>query len=414
MVMNNYLSKKRFVISFKADGVLQFTFSLFLYATIITDFVRKGIFVGWIPSGIPVLMIRNVIYAICLFPILYDAIKNRKEIILLALLLAGLGIISVSYLLTPSISTLIPDTLLLFVSRFIPAFYLFFYNEKWDERINTVVKWRWILYAYFALAAMNYVRLAGGYMEIAYNLLCPVLIVTYYAVVNKKRLMIISMIIINLFIVFFGSRGAMFCVLLSAVSFFILTYHKMQKRERIISIAVLILLFISLIISYTTLFDFLSTKLSFTRNIQQILDGTFFTDRSASVRMRMYDLCLNEVSAHPLTIRGMLSDRVLLTGTLSVGVSGGYYAHNFVVEILYQFGALFGGLIVLWLLIATIKSYINISRIHNDSYNIIFSSCVAAIIPYMMLSGSYLTEAVQWMLFGYVAMMSKKVRKNRD
>ncbi len=404
------VKNNKLVLVLSKDGKLAIIFAIFLYATMIVDFIRKAITVGWLPS-LPTTSIRNVIYVICFLGILFDSIYKREFKIVLIFLGTSLLLIGGSYLLEPSIGEMVPEVILLTVSRFLPAVYLFFYIDGWEERIKAVCKWRVIIYLYFLLALINYQKLSNGYMEIAYNLLCPTLITLYYSILRKKRVTAIGMTFVSLFIMGFGSRGAFFCVLFSLICALSFAYSNMTTKGRFTTILIISVLVIFVGLSYTSLFDLVSSQLPVSRTIQYLLEGKFFTDGSASIRVTIIRECWKEIISHPFSIRGLLTDRLILGNFYSAVNNRGYYAHNIIIEILYQFGLVVGGFIVIYLFASFVRSY-NKARMIGDRYIcIIYSSCVASIIPFIMISGSYLTEAMHWYAIGFSVFLSHyKVR----
>ncbi len=400
------VENRKFVIAIPKDGKLPNIFALFLYATIIVDFIRKAIAVGWLPS-LSVTSIRNVIYVFCFLAVLIDSAYQKKIRIMLLFLGTSFLLICGSYLLNPLIAEMIPEVALLSVSRFFPAFYLFFYTDGWEERIKKVCKWRVIIYLYFFLAFINYKVLSRGYMEIAYNLLCPTLITLYYSILNNKRVPVIGMGIVCLFIIGFGSRGAIICVLLSLICFLLFVYSLMTTKSRVNIILIISILVIMVGLSYTSLFDFISNKLPVSRTIQYLLEGKFFTDESASIRVNIISKCWNEIISHPFSIRGLLTDRLILGEFYSAINYRGYYAHNIIVEILYQFGLIIGSALVIYLVISFARSFYKVIMIGDRCIQIVYSACVASLIPFMMVSGSYLTEAAHWYAIGFSIILSR-------
>lgn len=397
-------------ISITHDGQLIKTFALFMNATIIVDFIRKSMIVGWLPTGIPLNAVRNVIYFICLFNVLREFTLKKRMLMLIFAIVISAFLIAISVFLTPAIATLLPEVVLMAISRFLPAAFLFFYYGDWEARIKGLSEMRLCQYLYFLLAVVNYSRLSEGYMEISYNLLCPTLIIFFYSIKKKNWLPAVGMGTILVFLLIFGARGVILCIFAALAVNATFSLSKQSTKNRVIWILLFLTFLVLMAVQINPVLEMIAERFPLARSLQRIISGGFFSDRSAAQRLRLYNSCWDAVVQEPFAVRGILSDRVILSGIYSesASVSSGYYVHNFLLEIVYQFGVLLGGAVVCWYLISIITSYKNIKKLDDPYVKIIFSSCVAAVFPYMMVSGSYLSEAAHWFLLSTIALWGSK------
>ena len=117
------------------------------------------------------------------------------------------------------------------------------------------------------------------------------------------------------------------------------------------------------------------------RTLTLMLHSTdFSTGRTA-----LYSKTLKAISEKPFLGYGLAGDRVILGGT---------YPHNFFLEVIAQFGVIFGFLFSVLIIVLCIVGFFANKPVVRDLTAIFFS--IGFI--HLLLSGSYLTSANFWLL----------------
>ena len=109
------------------------------------------------------------------------------------------------------------------------------------------------------------------------------------------------------------------------------------------------------------------------------------TDLDSSGRDVLYTLAINKIIENPLGY-GLFGDNILL----------GYYVHNLFLELLLNFGIIFGGLIVIFIIYGFIKSVINTKTVRIANIIVVYS------IMQLQFSNSYLYLGAFWFALGII------------
>ncbi|NLN48822.1 MAG: O-antigen ligase family protein, partial [Clostridiales bacterium] len=163
------------------------------------------------------------------------------------------------------------------------------------------------------------------------------------------------------FIIAMGARGPLFCIILYLLLKTIIVYKSKPKKAFLISavistICALVYVGFYKILNYL-LIIFQEANLS-TRILLNLLEGTYLVD---SARNSLFNYSIELVREHPLVGVGIGNDRLLLAAKMqnsSVLEAMGWYPHNIFLELLLHFGIIFGGVIILYLLIVLFNSVI--------------------------------------------------------
>lgn len=118
-----------------------------------------------------------------------------------------------------------------------------------------------------------------------------------------------------------------------------------------------------------------------------------------SLRSEIYDFCMNRISTMGIEISGLFGDRPFC---------GSVYPHNFIYEIMMQFGWFFGPIILLLYLYLIIYSL----RYKRNRQAAIFILC--ALLLKFMLSGSYLLSGQFWIATCSLIAISKSQSKQTN
>ena len=336
----------------------------------------------------------------------YKVFVNRP-VLVIVLSLTAAAAIGLSCLLDPAISEYVFDfgsgsfgeignsLLFIFVGLCFPVFLLC------SMEVDTDVLYHW-LYKYSVVAALMFVVLMGlhvfrftaklNYMSVAYNVMLPFMILYFTSREGRRRLATALWVGILVGFLAGGCRGA---VLTAVVLVALWELKKMMPLNVKKFLGLLVLVIIAAIILL---------------NVQQILlniDG-FFENRGYTSRLlekyfgrsadgdllHMSDrvkLYMNIMSNFTITGHGLFADRLALNGQ---------YAHNFIFEIIYQFGYLMG--IPLLFCFVLLLCYVGAKvKRSGDPFRVfIWFSFVVYLCTKMMFSASYITDRMFWLYSG--------------
>ena len=246
-------------------------------------------------------------------------------------------------------------------------------------------------------------RISGG-VDLKGDLIVPatytlphVLVVLWY-MFQKPNILNISLSVVSVvLLVSFANRGSILAaILFIVVYFFFLTP---RKKSRVVK-ALMIIAAVGVTIFFDQIMDSL---FGFTESYGM---STSIMDRMASGeivdsngRDFIYASALKYLSSEGLLGGGMGIDRVVL----------GTYAHNFVLELLMDFGIFFGGIIVVGIFILIIRSFIKTQSLEVKAFIAVL--CGRGLI-HMLLSGSYIEDGHFFLLIGFcvAALRQSKMR----
>lgn len=213
------------------------------------------------------------------------------------------------------------------------------------------------------------------YMSFSYNLLFGTIYSTVYFFNKKKALSLAAAIIGVLLIFLAGARGPLACYIFSLVGCFLLSKISISKK------ICLTLLFITIGLFCMVLWEEILLALKnaveaigiSSRTVDLLLNGEFFSDSSRSeIQMKIID-------GFTLFGKGLYGDRV---------VGENHYAHNLVIELISQWGYLFGTAIVAALGVLIIKGF----RTKNTNLQMLIFVFFSSSVVKLMFSESYLAH----------------------
>lgn len=238
-------------------------------------------------------------------------------------------------------------------------------------------------------------------MDFAYSVLPSVLIIISWLFTDQdKRLAIVLSIIGTVFLLMQGTRGPLLCL---AIFVCLMLYKKYGLRKIAFKVGPIMLILVILSSS-----QFVKSKLVAVSNK---IDSTGFSSRFITMmiegelsdgngREAIKETLLEEIKENPFAIRGMYADRHgtrgLIDSEKNTIYEKGTYAHSFWIEMIYDWGVLFGGVILL------IVSYMILRIIKesdkNDAYIVMLFVCTGFV--HLFFSGSYLLSSEFFFLIG--------------
>lgn len=246
----------------------------------------------------------------------------------------------------------------------------------WVSRIITI-------FAFALLFSKAYNR-ENYYMGLANAITLPTVMLLYNAYKSGNVIDFALAIVDSLVIFILGSRGA----LLGIIVFFIilLAAGMNQKDRRIISILFLALIFLSLLFFQ----PLVNVALSFlkqlglnSRTLNMLLEGniTFHHGRAP-----IYSGMKAELKLHPFVIRGIGGERPFANEA---------YAHNFIYELLMDFGAILGGVAVVFLLYRAFCT-IGEAVVRGDDFSMTKLIFLSVSLPIAFVSGTIWGAVYLW------------------
>lgn len=241
----------------------------------------------------------------------------------------------------------------------------------------------------------------GAYnMGLSYYMLLPT-ILFLDELMDKFSLKTLVLAGISLLIILaLGSRGAILCIIVFIILKFVRpnskrTYKRALGHISIICVGVVALIFMEQILM--SIYNFL---LRFGINSRSLI---LFTRENVylSGRDRIYENVLSEILGNPILGIGIAGDTRII---------GNSYVHNFFIEVVGNFGVVFGVILSIALIILIVKSLI--SKNYNR-YNLTII-WVSLGFVHLMVSSSYLTDLKFWILLGLlINMLFNRVQKSR-
>ncbi len=165
---------------YKQGKFYAFAATGYLYSLIIVDLYRKL-------NGVNVENIRNIVYIFFFALLLIDMVKARHLKPMLTIAAVTMLLFGFSIIINPGYSSVYSASIMLFVSRLWPAYYIGRYTENWETLSKTVLLFSPITLAY-AVSLFLIPEIAQGqaYATIASNLAFVSLISLFASVYFKK------------------------------------------------------------------------------------------------------------------------------------------------------------------------------------------------------------------------------------
>lgn len=319
------------------------------------------------------------------FPIVF---RRSKATIVVTYLIA-IFIIILHYLL-------FPDNQKAIISLIFPLFFMSIPGFIYSRSLNDIKAFKRMMkkssfFIFFIgltiqlMVVIGNVSIGTYSMALSYYLLFSAILFADDLIDTFRFQSLIALIVTIFIIIALGSRGP----LLSLFMFVVLKLIKQRKRltyQKFVFTLSIALFSILALLNLEKIFIFLyNLLLNYginSRTLWIFINEEFYL----SGRDTIYHLLMEYIANKPLLGHGIGGDRVLIGG----------YAHNIFLEILINFGVIFGGIILLVLLITMIYRLSSKSRMY---YNILIIWISYGFI-HLMVSSSYLTDIKFWILIG--------------
>lgn len=315
----------------------------------------------------------------------------RKNLILIILIYSITGIVYLlNYIVFPINTAYLNDVFLDIILICLPCFIysISITNSKVMELITQ--KAGMIIYAVAIslglLIFIGKVSIESYSMSLSYYLLLPTIIYLrlHFETYRVKYLILSALSVLLIFAI--GSRGAIMCLGVYIIFYYLINMKKMTLRRLIFHIAALLLTFI-FIVFYRDILLFVYNALESqgiqSRSIILFLEGGIYL----SGREEIYAKIMEQIMLNPFFGIGIAGDRVYLNGL---------YSHNIFLEIILEFGLIFGTVIILLLGFLIVKSLFSKNKKAANHVLVWFS---VGFVP-LIVSSSYLTYFEFWIFLG--------------
>lgn len=226
---------------------------------------------------------------------------------------------------------------------------------------------------------------AGVYsMALSYYMLLPAIIFLGKIFDKRKLIYIILFLISSLIIVALGSRGALLCIIVYAI------LRVLSPRQKISFSKVLVSgIVVSALILFVSIYDKILISLNelfldygiHSRTISLLLrDELYLSGRDSIVKT-----VWNEVIQSPFLGIGLAGD---------LRINNGSYVHNFIIEVIGNYGIPIGILLLGILLLILFNGLY-----FSENYNLI-SLWISVGLVHLMISGSYIIDIKFWIFLG--------------
>ena len=379
---------------------------IFLNAVLIVDFFRMII-----PSSIIVGAIQYVIYIgialyVCKNIAIIDHFKLRKPVVYVFLLLIFL--ILLSYAFCSDISQAFGYYIPFVLTRVIPSIYLM--NTLNDTLLRymflEIKKYRliWLIYA-LAGSAWVPANYPNHYsMTYGYNLLLPVCFSMYFFIKYKEIKWGIYGILFIGFMTLFGSRASLLCAIVFFISAYIAVQPQNAHTGKTVRMLILVFLGLIVIINFEQILGILQMLVPNSRTLYLLSNNITFD----SGRSEIQDLYLSAIMANPFKFNGLFSDRVYYSKVVHSQFSITNYPHDFLIEILFQYGVPLGIAFLLLFSIKTIKTaHSCLCENQNDDIICLFFALFVSGVVKLFFSASYLTSVEFYLFIGFLIIAPK-------
>ena len=332
----------------------------------------------------------NIVAITMVYAILYALIKTPKKF-LLVYLCTGLILFLTILVFPQNQESLMSEATKLTLPLVIPSFLCIACVGNFDRMEDIFYKVSWVSFGLGVIYA--YQIFSGGFvfykysMSFSFSLLLPTLVL--YTRNNVFAKMAALFLFIE--IVYLGSRSAAVVIVIYVVieSFF-------YKRKHLVPVAILAIVAVSYLSFISGIFENFGIE-SRTLMLMQSDEGLI---GNMSHRDEIYHLCKAKLMQYPVLGVGLYGDRLFLNGSTS---------HNFIIEVLLDFGLFIGGTIIAGLIVYLFRTYKKAT--HENRIYFVRYFC-SVMIP-LMVSGSYLKDYNLGLFLGICFLLNRQKRAQK-
>lgn len=230
----------------------------------------------------------------------------------------------------------------------------------------------------------------GSYsMGLGYSMLIPALVLSLMVIRNRRIIDLVCLIVILVGILAYGSRGPLIGVVLFfafySIRFLVLNKKYLYVILVVLGFFLLVFYFNAIIHGLTCLFE----KIGIQSRTLKLAD---FQNLYISGRENIYLPIKQAIIDNPFKIRGVNAEYLLVNT----------YAHNIVLELLYQFGLLLGGVALIAILYGIVKTLLDSKMGKREE---MIALMMFASIPQLFVSSSLWISYSFWL---WIALLGNK------
>ncbi len=243
------------------------------------------------------------------------------------------------------------------------------------------------------------------YFTYTYAIIIPVLLCVVLAYNGQKKYILYALVLsVGIFV--FGARGGLLCI---GVVWLLLSVLYFTDRKGIVRNLFLFFIAIVVIIARDVLVQLLVKYFENSRIVNFAVGN--ITDNSRSI---MWKSEIEVFLSDPFTIRGLFSDRLYL-GDINSGITRliGSYSHNFIFELLYEFGII-GIIAAVYFIFLMVRMFLRAKKTMNTSEINIMILMMAYFIGKLSISSSYLIDRASGCVLGILLVFNGIRRYGTD
>lgn len=318
--------------------------------------------------------------------------REYKMIIILYMFFATIFLLNI--VLFPQNLKEIKSILFDFFIMCLPCFIFSFSIDNYEVLFNTLKKHCRVIFvvgifmSYLIIFKNLNIGRNNYSMSLSYYLLIPSLIYLYQFLRSYSLSSLVFFIISTAGIVLTGARGPIFCIAVYVIVYILNNLRgKNSKAQLLFYITAIFLLSIALIF-FNDIIELISRILGYFNIYSRTITILLSDGLNLSGRDRFYMGALQLIKNHPLTGVGITGDRVYLQG----------FVHNLFLELILNYGIIFGLSISIVLICIFVKSIVFVDR-ETSNFNMVFV-CLG-VVP-LLFSSSYLFNTWFWICLGLI------------
>lgn len=297
-------------------------------------------------------------------------------------------VIVLNLLFFPNLKEYFMSTAITFVTFCIPVYVVCYQITDYEELNRIMFKLScFIAFVVFIFTVGVFSGVLGTFnrgkysMGLGYSCIIPSLFLSSDYIRNKNKLSLLGVFVFIVAIISFCSRGPLIELVLFFMYFLI---RNLLEKKKFVRLILLFGISIALFFTYKRILYYFALFLQ-NLGLQSRVIRTLSTDTLyLSGRDLLYSQLIPEILDNPFKVRGINAEWSVL----------GVYAHNFILELIYQFGVILGGVIVA---IIIYRVYRSLTYKKLDEQRMLCVVLMFACFPQILVSSSIWTNSVFWM-----------------
>ena len=324
---------------------------------------------------------------------------NRLNKHLLIFMAAAIFIIIINYSFFPETKLYFRSTIVSFFTFCMTAYLVIYSINDFDLLRKELIKASYfisvILFLFSIATFLGIINFDTYDMAFGYHCLFPSMILLLEYIQNRKFITLVAILVMIVSIILFGSRGPLAALVLFGMFFFIRSLIQKKKYWQVSLISVSA---VGLLLSYRYIFifigDFMRSQGMYSRTVALLSGETVYLSK----RDELYDVLISYIVDDPLTVRGINAEWLLFNS----------YAHNIILELLYQLGFIIGGIVLVYI---GGRAWKTLTFKELDSKKVFCIVLMFSSLLPLLVSASLWTNQMFWMWMAMCANIAKNHNK---